>query len=108
MSDATPQTALAAVTRRRFILTAWPWRATAHLLTWQGEGHTAYPQTRCINTAVNRYLVDQGLAGVDLGGVPLVTALIGVGGSVLLALLAATWPALRAARLPAREAVGVL
>jgi ABC-type antimicrobial peptide transport system permease subunit len=59
-------------------------------------------------TVVNRYLVDQGLAGVDLGGVPLVTALIGVGGSVLLALLAATWPALRAARLPAREAVGVL
>jgi len=57
---------------------------------------------------VNGYLVDQGLAGVDLGGVPLVTAAIGVGGSALLALLAAAWPALRAARLPAREAVGVL
>jgi ABC-type antimicrobial peptide transport system permease subunit len=57
---------------------------------------------------VNGYLVDQGLAGVDLGGVPYVTAAIGVGGSALLALLAASWPALRAARLPAREAVGAL
>jgi pimeloyl-ACP methyl ester carboxylesterase len=28
------------------------------VLTWQGEGHTAYPQTRCITDAVNRYLVD--------------------------------------------------
>jgi pimeloyl-ACP methyl ester carboxylesterase len=28
------------------------------VLTWQGEGHTAYPQTRCITEAVNRYLVD--------------------------------------------------
>jgi cell division protein FtsX len=57
---------------------------------------------------VNGYLVQQGLAGVDLGGVPVLTAVIGVGGSALLALLAAAWPALRAARLPAREAVGAL
>jgi hypothetical protein len=28
------------------------------VLTWQGEGHTAYPQTRCITNAVNRYLID--------------------------------------------------
>jgi pimeloyl-ACP methyl ester carboxylesterase len=28
------------------------------VLTWQGEGHTAYPQTPCITDAVNRYLVD--------------------------------------------------
>jgi macrolide transport system ATP-binding/permease protein len=59
-------------------------------------------------TIVNDYLLQQGLSGIDLGGVPLVTAAIGVGGSALLALLAAAWPALRAARLPAREAVGVL
>ncbi len=59
-------------------------------------------------TVVNDYLVQQGLAGVDLGGVPLLTAAIGVGGSALLALLAAAWPALRAARLPAREAVDAL
>ena len=32
----------------------------AVLLTWQGEGHTAYPKTECVTQAVNRYL----LAGV--------------------------------------------
>jgi pimeloyl-ACP methyl ester carboxylesterase len=31
--------------------------ATAHLLTWQGEGHTAYPKTPCVTAAVNAYLV---------------------------------------------------
>ncbi|MFK3980474.1 alpha/beta hydrolase [Micromonospora sp. NPDC050397] len=28
------------------------------VLTWDGEGHTAYPQTRCITEAVDAYLVD--------------------------------------------------
>jgi pimeloyl-ACP methyl ester carboxylesterase len=28
------------------------------VLTWQGEGHTAYPQTKCVTDAVNSYLVD--------------------------------------------------
>jgi pimeloyl-ACP methyl ester carboxylesterase len=28
------------------------------VLTWEGEGHTAYPQTTCITDAVNAYLVD--------------------------------------------------
>jgi pimeloyl-ACP methyl ester carboxylesterase len=28
------------------------------VLTWDGEGHTAYPQTRCITTAVNDYLIN--------------------------------------------------
>lgn len=28
------------------------------VLTWEGEGHTAYPQTRCITDAVDRYLID--------------------------------------------------
>jgi hypothetical protein len=28
-----------------------------HVLTWEGEGHTAYPQTSCIDTAVDDYLV---------------------------------------------------
>jgi pimeloyl-ACP methyl ester carboxylesterase len=46
---------------------ATPYEQTAKLaemlgvgvvLTWQGEGHTAFPQTRCINDAVTRYLVD--------------------------------------------------
>jgi pimeloyl-ACP methyl ester carboxylesterase len=27
------------------------------VLTWEGEGHTAYPETRCITTAVNKYLL---------------------------------------------------
>ena len=31
---------------------------TGVVLTWQGEGHTAYPQTRCVVQAVNRYLLD--------------------------------------------------
>ncbi|GAA3282290.1 alpha/beta fold hydrolase [Dactylosporangium vinaceum] len=28
------------------------------LVTWKGEGHTAYPQTGCIIDAVNRYFID--------------------------------------------------
>jgi len=28
------------------------------VLTWEGEGHTAYPQTTCVNEAVNGYLID--------------------------------------------------
>ena len=28
------------------------------LLTWQGQGHTAYPKTDCVTAAVNAYLVD--------------------------------------------------
>ncbi|TFV73794.1 alpha/beta hydrolase [Blastococcus sp. CT_GayMR19] len=28
------------------------------LLTWQGQGHTAYPKTECVTTAVNAYLID--------------------------------------------------
>jgi len=29
-----------------------------HLLTWQGQGHTAYPKTDCITAAVDTYLLD--------------------------------------------------
>jgi pimeloyl-ACP methyl ester carboxylesterase len=28
------------------------------VLTWQGEGHTAYPRTRCVAETVNAYLID--------------------------------------------------
>ncbi len=28
------------------------------VLTWEGEGHTAYPQTPCITDAVDAYLID--------------------------------------------------
>ncbi|MDG4823826.1 alpha/beta hydrolase [Asanoa sp. WMMD1127] len=31
------------------------------LLTWEGEGHTAYPQTACITEAVDAYLLSQTL-----------------------------------------------
>jgi pimeloyl-ACP methyl ester carboxylesterase len=36
------------------------------VLTWEGEGHTAYPQTRCINTAVNDYLVSLKMPTIGL------------------------------------------
>jgi pimeloyl-ACP methyl ester carboxylesterase len=28
-----------------------------HLLVWQGQGHTAYPKTDCVNANVNAYLI---------------------------------------------------
>ena len=31
---------------------------TGHVLTWEGEGHTAYPHTACIANAVDAYLID--------------------------------------------------
>jgi pimeloyl-ACP methyl ester carboxylesterase len=31
--------------------------ATGRLLTWRGEGHTAYPKTPCITKAVDAYLI---------------------------------------------------
>jgi hypothetical protein len=31
---------------------------TGRVLTWEGEGHTAYPSTKCIVTAVDGYLID--------------------------------------------------
>jgi len=46
---------------------ATPYEQTAKLadmlgvgvvLTWEGEGHTAYPQTECVTKAVDRYLID--------------------------------------------------
>ncbi len=54
---------------------------------------------------VNKYLERQGLAGVVLG-VPTMVLVGGVVGSTLLALVAGTLPAQRAARLPARQAMG--
>jgi hypothetical protein len=57
-----------------------------------------------VGLVVNRYLSQQGLEGVQLSlPVPLVVG--GIAGATLLALVAGTLPALRAARLPAREAV---
>lgn len=60
---------------------------------------------RIVGSVVNDYLVGQGLMGVDPGPIPLPVLGLGIAGSALLALIAAAGPALRAARLPAREAV---
>ncbi len=66
---------------------------------------TGWLIARLVGQTVNRYLVGQGLVGVRLV-LPLAVILGGIFGSALLALAAGTVPAWRAARLPAREAVG--
>ena len=60
---------------------------------------------RGVGAVVNDYLSAQGLAGVTVALPPAVLA-GGIVGSALLALLAGTVPAARAARLPARDAMG--
>ncbi|HZD17313.1 MAG TPA: ABC transporter permease [Actinomycetota bacterium] len=57
-----------------------------------------------VGLVVNAYLTQQGLEGVRLV-VPWAVVIGGVGGATMLALIAGTTPAIRAARLPAREAV---
>ena len=58
---------------------ATPYESTAKLadmlgvgtvLTWEGEGHTAYPETTCIRRAVDNYLIDLKVPakGTDLPG----------------------------------------
>jgi cell division protein FtsX len=54
---------------------------------------------------VNNYLNSQGFQGVAVG-FPVTVALAGVVGAAVLALIAGTLPAQRAARLPARQAMG--
>ena len=60
---------------------------------------------RAVGAVVNRYLAAEGLLGVSLSLNGAVLA-GGIAGATLLALAAGALPALRAARLPAREAVG--
>lgn len=55
---------------------------------------------------VNAYLVQQGLQGVDLGGLPVPTIVGAPLATVALAVVAGLAPAARAARLPVREALG--
>ncbi len=57
-----------------------------------------------VSQVVNRYLADQGLAGVALG-VPVSIVAGSILGSTMLALAAGALPARRAARLPARDAM---
>jgi macrolide transport system ATP-binding/permease protein len=58
-----------------------------------------------LGLAVNDYLVQQGLGGIDLTTISWLVVLGGVAGASLLALIAAAIPALIASRLSAREAV---
>ena len=60
---------------------------------------------RAVGAVVNHYLASEGLAGATVG-LPVFVVLACVTGAVLLALLAGLVPAARAARLPAREALG--
>jgi ABC-type antimicrobial peptide transport system permease subunit len=60
---------------------------------------------RALAGVVNGYLRKEGLAGVSLG-VPTTVLVGGVVGATFLALVAGMLPAQRAARLPARQAMG--
>jgi putative ABC transport system permease protein len=62
---------------------------------------------RFVGTLVNVYLVEQGLKGIELT-VPVVTMSGTIVGATLLAVMAGTAPAMGAARLPARDALGAV
>ena len=64
-----------------------------------------YAIARVLGTVVNAYLLDQGLRGVDIG-LPWPVLAGGIVGAALLAIAAGAFPAQRAARLPARQAMG--
>jgi putative ABC transport system permease protein len=59
-----------------------------------------------LGLSVNTYLVQQGLAGVDLSSIPFGLAIVAPGAACAVAMLAAAMPSLWAARLPARAAIG--
>lgn len=61
-----------------------------------------------VGVIVNGYLASQGLQGVDLGQLPVSLAVLAPLGTAALAMVSGALPALRAARLPAREALGGL
>lgn len=64
-----------------------------------------YLVARAVGAVVNGYLTAEGLLGIEMSLSPVVW--VGaIGGSTLLAVVAGATPALRAAHLPAREAVG--
>ena len=64
-----------------------------------------YGIARVLGAIVNQYLLDQGLPGVNIG-LPWLVVLGGVFGAGALAVVAGVIPAQRAARLPARDAMG--
>lgn len=64
-----------------------------------------YLIARVLGAVVNSYLLDQGLRGVAIG-LPWTVLVGGILGAALLAVAAGALPAQRAARLPARQAMG--
>jgi putative ABC transport system permease protein len=68
---------------------------------------TGWLVAQAVGRVVNGYLAEQGLRPIELT-LPFTTMGATVAGATALALLAGTLPALRAARLPAREAVGAV
>jgi len=58
-----------------------------------------------VGIVVNRYLIEQGFQAVPVA-VPVITMLAVAVGSTVLAVVAGILPAAKAARLPAREAMG--
>jgi ABC-type antimicrobial peptide transport system permease subunit len=89
--------------RRMFLVEAGVLGFTGGLLGAFG----GFVVARIVGTVVNGYLREQGLRGIELT-VPAQTMTATVAGATALAVLAGTLPALRAARLPAREAVGAV
>ena len=64
-----------------------------------------YLTAQILAGVVNRYLSNQGLQTVDLG-FPLALLALVITGATVLALAAGVLPAMRAARMPARQAIG--
>lgn len=62
--------------------------------------------TAIVALIVDRYLREQGLLGIDLGGLPVPLLVTAPFATLLLAVVAGLLPALRAAHLPVREALG--
>jgi putative ABC transport system permease protein len=62
--------------------------------------------TLAVGLLVNQYLTEQGLYGIDIGGLPVSIVTAAPFATALLAVVAGLLPALRAARLPVREALG--
>jgi putative ABC transport system permease protein len=62
--------------------------------------------TTVVGLLVDQYLKEQGLYGIDLGGLPVPIVAGAPVATALLAVVAGLVPALRAARLPVREALG--
>jgi ABC-type antimicrobial peptide transport system permease subunit len=89
--------------RRMFLVEAGVLGFTGGLL----GALAGFAVARFVGGLVNSYLVDQGLRGIELT-IPLATMSATVVGSTVLAVVAGTVPALGAARLPARDALGAV